>query len=489
MDDDALIKELSRLSPVDWPADEAGDRIAAKVAAAYAAEEPESGPARPGAGRPGVGRPGAGRPGAGQRASRLRRPTLRVVTIAAAAAAATALAIAGWQVLGGSAAARHPNLGQTIPGKVGTRPPTGHGNPPTSLTAMVVVSRPGALGTVGAVPNGDSFLTCVTRSICYIEAFRDHQRRVDIARTLDGGVTWLGGATLPPFNFDLWEAGISCPKPKVCFAPLGSHGMLTTTNAFASVAVRPVAMPAGVAGQLHWLSCPTAQHCLAAVSGRSDALIFTTNGGKSWKAAKVPAIPASDEITAVQCDKDGGACIAALSGGTGEAPTVAALGSTDGGASWAITADHSEPVSLQVWTSCGDGRNCLVVGSGGFLAFLHVTASGRVSVRSQENKKTWPKFDAAVSCPTGPVCYVEAAGGTRGPGSMLDKATLELTRDGGRTWTSLGTPMAPALPNDVSDFLSCPVPAGCIAVGYDPSGAQPTWVVLSNLHSLHGGSR
>lgn len=476
MDENALIKELSTLSPVDWPQDEVGERISAKVSAAYAKHQPEPGPDRP----------EAGRPGASHRARRSRPPAARIVTVAASVAAATALAIAGWQVLGGSTAVRPRPIGQSIPGKFRTSPPTSHGNRATSLTAMVVVSRPGALAAVGAVPNGDSFLTCVTRSICYIEAFRNHQRRADIARSLDGGATWHAGATLPPIDLFSWNAGISCPKPKVCFAPLGSRGVLTTTSAFASVAVKPVAMPPGVTGQLRWLSCPTTQHCVAAVSGPSDrqSLILTTNGGKSWTAGKVPAIPASDEILGLRCDQHGGACIAALVGGTGEAPTMAALGSTDGGASWAIAADHSEPVSLQVFTSCGDGRNCLIAGSGGYLTFLHVTARGQVSVRTQLNKNTWPKFDAAVSCPTGPVCYVEAAGGTRGPGSTLDEATLELTRDGGRTWTSLGTPLAPALPHDVSDFVSCPVPAGCVAVGYNPSGDQPTWVVLSNLH--HG---
>ncbi|HET7016758.1 MAG TPA: hypothetical protein VFI65_22740 [Streptosporangiaceae bacterium] len=474
MNDDALIKELSGLSPVDWPHDEVGERITAKVAAAYANQNPE----------PGLDQPEAGPRGAGHRASRSRRSATRIVTVAAAVAAATALAIAGWQLLSGSTAARPRPIGQKVPAQFRTSPPAGHGTPPTSLTAMVVVGQSGALAAVGAVPNGDMFLTCVTRSICYIEAFRDKGRQADIARSLDGGATWHAGATLPPIDFDLWQVGISCPEPKVCFAPFESRGLLTTTDGFASVTVKPVTMPPGVTGMLEQLSCPTAKHCVAAVTGpsHSQALIVTTNGGKSWAAAKVPAIPASDEISAVRCNKHGGACIAALLGGTGEAPKVAALGSTDGGASWTITGNHSEPVSLQVWTSCGDGRNCLVASSGGFLAFLHVTARGQVSVRSQLNKKTWPKFDAAVSCPTGPVCYVEAAGGTRGPGSMLDKATLELTRDGGRTWTSLGTPMAPALPNDVSDFLSCPVPAGCIAVGYDPSGADPTWVVLSNLH-------
>jgi len=201
------------------------------------------------------------------------------------------------------------------------------------------------------------------------------------------------------------------------------------------------------------------------------------NGGESWTAANVPAIPATNEILALRRDRHG-ACIAALVGGTASAGKVAALGSTDGGASWAITADRSLPPSVQVATSCGDGRNCLVATSdNSFLAFLHVTAGGQVSVRTQAFK-SWLHI-VGVSCPTGPECFVEAADESA---HVYVKATLELTRDGGRTWTSLGTPMAPADPQDVADFLSCPVPAGCIAVASDPNQAQPTWEVLSNLH-------
>ncbi|MBO0836035.1 MAG: hypothetical protein J2P28_11020, partial [Actinobacteria bacterium] len=375
--------------------------------------------------------------------------------------------IGAWQVLSGSAAGH---------------PAANHVNRPTSLTAMVVVSRSGALRGIGAVPHGDSSLTCVTSSICYIEAFRTDQRHVEIARTLDGGVSWHSGATLPAVDGLLWDAQISCPKPEVCFAPLGSQGLLTTTNAFATVEVRPVAMPPGVTGTLQLLSCPTTLHCAATVSAHNDAqtLIVTTNGGKTWAAANAPAIPKAHSIGAMRCDEQGGACIAALYGGTAEAPTMAALTSTDGGASWTITADHSQPSALQAFPSCGDGRNCLVVSSSGTLTFLHVTVHGQVSVTTQAFKDSWPKNGVAVSCPTGPVCFVEVASTKNG---ALNTATLEVTRDGGRTWTSLGTPMAPALPNDVTegDTLSCPVTAGCIAVASDQGQAQQTWAVLSNL--------
>jgi len=465
MKDDILIKELSALSAVDWPQDEAGERIVAKVAAAYANQEAVPGPARPRAWQDRARLGPRSVPRGGSAAPALQRPA--VPRLAAAAAASVVAGVIAWQLLGGATG----------------HPVASHGPRPTSLTAMVVVSRSAALRGVGAVPNGDFSLTCVTRSVCYIEAFTDHQRHVNIARTLNGGVTWHAGATLPPFNFSLWNAQISCPEPKVCFAPLGSSGLLTTTSAFASVSVRPVAMPPGVSGTLQFLSCPTTRHCAAAVSenDNAQALIVTTNGGKTWAAAKAPDIPKADTIEAIRCDEHSGACIAALTGGTADAPTAAALASTDGGASWTITADHSLPASTQIFPSCGDGRNCLEVSSTGTLTFLHLTLHGQISVRTQPFKKSWPKNGVAVSCPAGQVCFVEVASTKNG---TLTEATLELTRNGGRTWTSLGTPMAPALPNDVTeaDALSCPVAAGCITVASDQSQAQPTWALLSNLH-------
>ena len=68
----------------------------------------------------------------------------------------------------------------------------------------------------------------------------------------------------------------------------------------------------------------------------------------------------------------------------------------------------------------------------------------------------------AVSCPTGRVCYAEVANETA---LSFSKTTLMETRNSGRTWVSLGTPILPSQPHAGLIDLSCPVTAGCIGIG------------------------
>ena len=56
---------------------------------------------------------------------------------------------------------------------------------------------------VGAVSSNSNFLTCVTRAVCYIKGY-DHGSRPDIARTVDGGVTWCA-VREPTINTDTPE--------------------------------------------------------------------------------------------------------------------------------------------------------------------------------------------------------------------------------------------------------------------------------------------
>jgi hypothetical protein len=69
-----------------------------------------------------------------------------------------------------------------------------------------------------------------------------------------------------------------------------------------------------------------------------------------------------------------------------------------------------------------------------------------------------------------------------GPGDGRDRGG-EATHNRGLTWRSLGTPTAPALPDDIAAYLSCPVAAGCIAIANDQIQVDMTRVVLSDLHN------
>ena len=472
--DEALIVELSALSDIDWPADEVGDRIAISVAAA--------------AGQHAASVPG---PAAATVRDRRQRAGARHVRsdrsrwLAVGAAAAAALVAGAFLLTGGPHGATRHISGPSSTGQRSARVKSpdakASGKTPASLTAMTVVGRSGALAAVGAVGNGDSFLTCVTRSICYIAGHRDGGKHADIARSVDGGATWTAGAALPvvPNPIPEWNADLSCPTPQRCFSAYES-GLLETSDGFAHVRFQPVTQPSGY---VEWVSCPTTQHCVAVVlSGKNGKrFIYSGDGGRTWATASAPVVSMDDTIAQLRCDRDG-ACIAAVVGGDESSSTASALSSTDGGRSWIMSASYSTGGGPQWLVSCGDGRNCVVGSNDGLLAWVHVTASGRIRIRIQAFPKSWPTTGVNVSCPTGRDCFLEIADVNGGGG--YGNNTIEATRDDGHTWTSLGTPMVPGAPQDVAASLSCPVAAGCIAVANDPDSSQTTWVVLSNLHNV-----
>jgi hypothetical protein len=515
--DEALIVQLSRLDGIDWLADEIGDRIAMSVAAAarqHAAPAPaparehvasapahqHAGPAPAPAGSaaaagpasalmPAAATPDRRQLAAAQppRSPRPQRSHIQRRTrwfAAAAVAAAIAVILGAIQLTGGSHATGGHTAGHITPARKsapGTHPKTKDNGPThASLTAMTIVTRTRVLQAVGVVAYGNIFLTCVTRSICYVEGSHDNDKRFDLARTVNGGVTWTAGEELPKFSFQ-WDAALSCPTPQKCFSGFGTE-LLVTTDGFAHYRLQPVTLPPGMTGRLYavgQVSCPTMRHCVANVTmtNSTQALIYSGNGGLTWAEARTPNFGRNGNyVGQIRCARDG-ACIAAIMGGDAEYATVTVLSSSDGGRSWIMSAAHAIP-SLPTWTiSCGDARNCLI-GGGDYndLVWMHVTDSGRTSIRIEAFPKRWATTGVTVSCATGLDCFVETDGSlvTSYPAAMI-----ESTRDGGLTWTS--TPMAPSAQQDIAAFLSCPVPAGCIGVANDPTSSHNTWVVLSNL--------
>jgi hypothetical protein len=485
--DEALVYELSELGEIDVPADAVGERIAMNVMAAAdgrAVPVPES--AQP------IWQPG------GQRAATRRLPSGRARWLAAstAAAVAVAVALAGTFLIGGAHNATRHLSGRTPPKSSATHPALRQ----PSLTAMTMVGSAKALQAVGGVSNGSNFLTCVTRSVCYI---LPQGNKAGMARTTNGGATWSAGKPLPwpdikpckpkgsshscsmpnvwTFNMDL-----SCPHALRCFQPFGPN-LLETSDGFAHSRLQPVNVLKGTGNFLEWVSCPTAQRCVAATT--ATTFIYSDDGGRSWAVAGAPAVSPGYTITGLRCDP-GGACIAAVVGGSESAATVAALSSTDGGRSWTMSAAYPVPSAQQEWmTSCGDGRNCLVGFNDRALAWIHATPGGAISIHVQAFPTSWPALNQGetISCTTGRICFFETA---EQDTFSYTKVTIEETRNGGRTWSSLGTPMDPADPGIVAAYLSCPVAAGCIGVANtDPfptnPAANPKWVVLSNLN--HSG--
>jgi hypothetical protein len=463
--EEALIAELSWLRPVDWPADEADDRIAAAVTAATATT-----PDQPTGPRPDHDRPAA--------VGYLRTPRRR--RWLALGAAAVALLVAAVFQLTGSP---HPTAG---PGPAGSRtsqsprataPATQTQHPArTWLTAMRVVARTAALRAVGAVNIDDNFLTCVSRSVCYVQGSSDGGKLDDIARSVDGGATWSAGETLPAGGPEEFTAQVSCPHPLTCFAPYGAS-LLETTDGFAHYVVLPVDLPSLT--QVGVVSCPTTLDCVAVVrlSDGRQTFAYSHDGGGSWTEGRARTLSSGDIVAALRCDRDG-ACIAALIIGTEATPLVGAVSSTDGGLSWTRSRSYSIVDMQQYMVSCVNGQNCLIGSNDGYLAWVHAATSGHVGIRVQPFPKSWDALGDAVACASGPDCFVATS-----------SPQLEATRNAGHTWT-----LAPAAPitqaGNTSDdgllpdsivYLSCPVRAGCVALANDGSGDQSSWVVLSNL--------
>ncbi len=465
--DEVLIFQLSGLDELDWPAEEAGDRIAASVAASVVPAAQRHQHARR------------------MRARQLSSPSSRwlVAGAAAAAAALVALAIGALpQSTSGPADARknvvRPKVSATS---------TAAGNPAAALTAMTIVAPPGTLHAVGMVSEGDNFLTCVSTSVCYIEGSRDNGLHPDVARSLDGGATWKAGEALPdPRNaFSYWNAAVSCPKPLTCISAFGT-GLLKTKDGFARYAFQPITLPAAVPGRLaaaDEVSCPTTRHCVAAITltDNSQAFIFSDDGGLTWAAASTPKFGVNNNIIGqLRCDRRG-ACIAAIIGGDEEAPKVSALASANGGQTWTMSGTYLDP-DLQTWrASCGSARSCLISGGNGttYLAWLNVTETGAFHLRVRPIPASWATPSLVTgSCATGRDCYVETEGSSAG---NYNGPMIESTSNDGLTWTS--SPMYPPDQAEIGIYLSCPIPNGCVAVAGDPTKQSNSWVVLSNLRN------
>jgi len=431
----ALVAELSKLNEMDWPADEVGDKIALRTASASGS---------------------AGRVRGWSR------------WLAVGAAAAVALAAGAIQLLGPTGLRTHVARRADVRSDLARSPnATANGGTPESLTAMAIVSRPGAMRAVGAVSSSDDFLTCVTRTACYMLG-TTKDGHADIAKSQDGGASWSAGESLPalPATDWPWDASLSCRAALTCVTGYGSS-MLVTSDGFAHYRIQPVAVPGR---QVLLASCPTALSCVAAMlnRNRSEAFSYSGDGGMSWATASAPPIRVSQHVVQLRCDR-AGACIALLVGGTSADVQVNAAFSADAGRTWQEP-QRWHSLGNQQWlrAACGSARECLVSGNNGNLGWIQVSGT-HVSVRILAFPKGWLPGAAALSCATGRDCFVQTMQSSGYGGN-----TIEATRDGGRTWTAIATP-------DPAVYLSCPVASGCVALAAGDSTGP--FIVLSNLRS------
>jgi photosystem II stability/assembly factor-like uncharacterized protein len=330
------------------------------------------------------------------------------------------------------------------------------GSPPA---AQAVTPFSSSFRYVGTGPQTDS-LDCVTASVCY--AWNSGNKQDVAERTSNGGATWRPVAALPDHLSLSQTVTPSCPTTEMCAAVAGRHALAVTTDGGARWRISP---RLGASSDLSFdqVSCATAEKCVVHVeNGGAGSFLATTNGGRTWSGAAVPA-GAPSALWYLRCDT-GGRCIGLAPTGTNTHGGLVALRSADNGRTWAVSSARA-PASDIFMVSCGDGLHCIFVGGSGATM---TTSDGGVTWQQRAAPRTWPNTATSVSCPARGTCFIALADATGVTGPGYERPMIEATHDGGRTWASLSLPTVDGSPLAIVYPLSCPSAEGCIGVAATP---------------------
>lgn len=148
---------------------------------------------------------------------------------------------------------------------------------------LLSVSRDGGASwttTYPAMPGTLGLLSCSDPTTCVAAYFRTTVR---MARTVDGGRTWLVAATPRITNLQ----SIACPTATQCLAVGGAErNGAGTAQAIATADGGRTWHRVGVPGPANSVSCADAAHCW--VTGSADKVWATDVTGTTWRAASPP---------------------------------------------------------------------------------------------------------------------------------------------------------------------------------------------------------
>ena len=389
----------------------------------------------------------------------------------------------------------------------------------SSLRMELVDSTSSPFQSVGGGPQtGD--LLCVTASTCY--ASESDLIGSGWEATTDGGVSWHALAPLPEGRH--LTDPVSCPTSTTCIgndaqtvpgvAPAQVPGLAWTSDGGRSWRLDPLPVSAGaISSTVEQLSCPTASDCVAFLADQAagssaaptgnDFFMTTTDGGSTWTASAAPAD--LTDLWTLRCNGDGD-CIGLIPTGTVQDPStesIVAIRSSNWGRSWTTTSSPMPSGPGILLIACGDALHCIAAfpADQGTTFDLARTSNGARTWTTAPAPAGWPAIAISLSCADGEDCYLSASDPTQ---AGYRSPALEVTHDGGASWTPLQLPDVAGQPLALVYPLSCPVAAGCIGVGATPDEFNPPTrltappartapsspnknrVIISNLMPEHG---
>lgn len=347
-------------------------------------------------------------------------------------------------------------------------------------------------------------ISCPSATTCFGIGQTDGGATV-VRTTSDGGRQWSTAATLPG---TVDPQDVFCPSTSFCLAvDQANPDLVVTTNGWSSFTVER--LPLTVAS-ITDVSC-LGEVCAAVGSATSGAEAFLTSqaDGRRWTARLVPGLlpevnPFVACSTTLRCTV-GGAYVYQVNANVFELrPTVDHT--ANGGRTWS-RAELPRGGAQLAGASCTSSTRCYGVGASARGAAILLTTDGGESWRVDLQLSSTAEL-ASISCASGARCVAvgfsdvpnlaapapllvlrTVSGGLhwteRGLGMALDGATnvscggpltcvfsalfepamVEVTHDGGITWSDEDVATIPAVP----ELVACPADGTCEALGVESS--------------------
>jgi len=199
---------------------------------------------------------------------------------------------------------------------------------------------------------------------------------------------------------------------------------------------------------------------------------MSRDGGDTWtQASSVPTGPAG-AVWRMNCT-DSGSCLAIAAMGDGPPAVgqnphwIVSLTSADWGNTWIAGPPAVYNDAAILYTSCPDASHCMLVmigGPGGYQ--IATTADAGMTWKVSGPPAGWLNIATTVNCATGRDCWIATSDyDARNPAGAYSSPVIEVTHDGGQSWSSLALPVSKPPISDVLT-LSCPPSGdGCMGIG------------------------